>query len=174
MIPGSFVAAMRAHIAIAPYEAPFRSAADRTEWILVSRWGVDGQHLTIAQTGVAAPGDAGTPDGLQPKATFFGVLAWEEPGDGASVFLLVRRLPAQISVAGIFLPTDGFARISGDPGSLRLSAGGRYAHLAGMEAGHEVRGDVPCPPPGAHGAESWRFEAEQVRWMGELFGGFGN
>ena len=183
MVPEGFVVAMQGCLALAPYGMPFRTAAPRREWLILCRWGMEGEYLSIARAGPAEAAVAGAPAGLRPRATFLGLRLAEPGAEGAS-FLLVRHLPPGVVLAGVFHPTDGIARLSGPGNALRLAAAGRHAHLrgarqreAGREMGREeVRADVPDPPEGAAGATGWSLSGRRLPWIGEFLaagmGGF--
>src|SRR5581483_3569868 len=89
-----FVVAMRAKILTAR-DSPWQ------EWIIVSRWGSGGEHLSISRTRVsAAPGVA--PIQLAPRQTALAGLL-RLPADGVpATFLLVQAVPGSISIAGDF------------------------------------------------------------------------
>ncbi len=162
----AFVVAMRADMADAPYGAPFEARPPRPEWIIVSRWGLSAEYLSLSRTGQPAPGDGAAPPNLQPRETFFGVRT-----AGPAVepcFLLLRHLPADLPVAGLFLPTDGFVRLAGPTSMLRLVGAGRHAHMLGRQNGVTLCADVPCPPEGAEGARAWNIAAYRQPWLGEF------
>lgn len=167
MVPEGFVLAMRAAFAFAPYAAPYRTGGPHREWLVVSRWGVEGEYLSIARAGEAACDASRAPDGLRPQATFLG-LRLADPTAEISTFLLLRHLPPGVTVAGVFHPSDGIARLIGPAGALRLEAAGRYAHLRGEHQGEEVRADVPDPPEGAPEATAWSLAAARLPWIGEF------
>ena len=96
----------------------------------MARWGARGEYLTIGEAGPAGAAEA-APIGLRPRRTLFGLLAEEEPGRRAGLFLLMRALPESVPVAGLFAPAEGFARLRLTPGDLRLMAVGRDAAGAG-------------------------------------------
>lgn len=162
----AFVVAMRADLSDAPYAAPFEARPCQAEWIIVSRWGLSAEYLSLSRTGVAAPCDMAAPASLQPQESFFGVRT-----AGPAVepcFLLLRHLPADMPVAGMFMPTDGFVRLTGPTSLLRLTAAGRHAHMLGRRNGQRLCADVPCPPEGAEGARAWSIAAERRPWLGEF------
>lgn len=161
----AFVLAMRGELAEAPYSAPYAAHPPRAEWLIVSRWGMSAEYLTVSRTGVAASGEAQAPEGLHPRETFLGVRVASP--DAEPCFLLLRHLPGGTPVAGDFLPTDGFVRLAGPTNALRLIAAGRHAHLRGQRNGAVVYGDVPCPPEGADGAQAWSISALRRPWRGE-------
>jgi hypothetical protein len=160
MTSRGFVVAMRAQVWPAPYDRPFlRAPQGRPEWLIVARWGVRGEYLTIGEAGPAGAAEA-APIGLRPRRTLFGLLAEEEPGRRAGLFLLMRALPESVPVAGLFAPAEGFARLRRVPGGgLRLTAIGRDV------AGGEAAGG-PAAPRGDAGA--WAIRAERRPWTGEL------
>ncbi len=162
----AFVVAMRADLSDAPYGAPFEARPPRPEWVIVSRWGLSAEYLSLSRTGQPAPDDLAAPANLQPRETFFGVRT-----AGPAVepcFLLLRHLPADMPVAGMFLPTDGFVRLTGPTAMLRLAAAGRHAHMLGRHNGAPLCADVPCPPEGAEGARAWSINARRQPWLGEF------
>ncbi|MDB5373181.1 MAG: hypothetical protein JWP04_1823 [Belnapia sp.] len=183
MVPEGFVVAMRGGFSRAPYGTPFRHGQAQATWLIVCRWGMEGEYLSIAQA--EGPDQPLPPLGLRPQATFFGLRLAEarvqmgegqmgegqmgegQMGEGPS-FLLVRHLPPGVTVAGVFHPTDGIARLTGPAGALRLEAAGRYAHLRGESQQAEVRADVPDPPEGAPEAMAWSLGARRLPWLGEF------
>jgi hypothetical protein len=165
-IAGAFVLAMRAELATAPYGSPHAIGAARPEWLIVSRWGLAGECLSLSRTGVPALADDTAPANLHPRETFFGLRV---PGSAnETCFLLLRHLPAEIPVAGSFLPTDGFVRLAGPMSTLRLTAAGRHAHIRGRGTDGTLYGDVPCPPEDAEGATAWSIDATRRPWLGEF------
>ncbi len=162
----AFVVAMRADMSDAPYGAPFAAQPTQPEWLIVSRWGLSAEYLSVSRTGQAAPGDGAAPANLQPRQTFFGVRT-----AGPAVepcFLLLRHLPADMPVAGMFMPTDGFVRLVGPTHLLGLVAAGRHAHMLGRRNGLPLCADVPCPPEGAEGARAWGITAQRRPWLGDF------
>ena len=165
MVPEGFVVAMRAGLSLSPYGVPHRAGRAVREWLIVCRWGLEGEYLSIARAGPAEGADsAPPPEGLRPKATFLGLRL----GGEGHHFLLVRHLPPGVTVAGVFHPSDGIARLAGPAGALRLEAAGRYAHLRGERDRQEVRADVPDPPEGAAEATGWSLIGHRRPWMGEF------
>ncbi|MBL6453922.1 hypothetical protein JMJ55_01220 [Belnapia sp. T6] len=168
MVPEGFAMAMRGSLAFAPYDAPHHSGPATAEWLILCRWGEEGEYLSIARAGPAGdPGEAEAPIGLRPQATFLGL---RMAGEGHQ-FLLLRHCPPGLSLAGVFHPSDGIARLAGPAGALRLEAAGRYAHLRGRRGGEEVRADVPDPPEGSPEATAWNLQATRIRWLGEFLAG---
>lgn len=164
-----FVVAMAAQMAVATYGRPTDIVSRREEWIIVSSWGDDAEFLTIATTGTEAAGDGAAPHGLQPHSTFLGVLLSRGPAGTDDIYLLVRHLPDGISVAGVFFPADGYARVErGEP--MRLVAAGRQAHSVGQVAGRELRVDVPHPAPHDTAATAWHISGTERSWMGRFIG----
>lgn len=145
-IPAAFAIAMQG--STAPAASLPRRRAD--EWFIVSRWS---GYLTIARTGTATVPAAAAPLGLAPRATMLGVLAWEAPTGTECVFLLARRPPHALPLAGSFMPAAGVAWITAGGGRLHLLALGRHLRLAGPARA------VRSPP--------WRLDAEQRDWVGE-------
>jgi len=136
-----FVVAMRARLTAT-------GAAGRREWLIVSRWGADGEHLSIAWTRVAARRGGAAPIQLAPYQTALAALLRMPPSGGASSFLFAQAAPDGMRLAGRFAPVEGYARLQGQGLSLRLWAEGR------------------CTTGPRRGA--WRIEAARGAWIGEF------
>lgn len=163
-----FVVAMEAAIELARYDQPMRRVGSRAEWIIVSRWGAEGEFLSISHTGAMAEAGGNAPDGLQPDMTFLGVRMSVAGEANESTYLMLRNLPPDVTVAGVFAPTDGYARID-LTGGLHLSGSGRYAHSRGEIKGQKVLCDVPNPPPRPALATAWHITAVRRFWSGEFY-----
>ncbi|HUN39126.1 MAG TPA: hypothetical protein VMU81_02430 [Acetobacteraceae bacterium] len=137
-----FVVAMRATIVTAKGEPA-------SEWLIVSRWGAAGEHLSIGRTKVAAPPGKPAPIQLAPKQTSLAsMLRLPSAPDGAPTFLFAQRLPASMSLAGDFSPAEGYVRLHGRGTGLRLMLEGRCVGRAILSA--------------------WRVEATREPWIGEF------
>jgi len=136
-----FVVAMRAAVTTAKGKPTW-------EWIIVSRWGAAGEYLSIGRTRVAAPSGKPAPIQLAPRQTALASMLRLPPADGALTFLLTQHLPASMSVAGDFAPAEGYVRLAGHNGGLRLSIEGRCVGRAILSA--------------------WRVEAARAPWIGEF------
>jgi hypothetical protein len=167
MVPQGFLMAMRASLRQAPYDAPHRQGPPHAAWLILCRWGAEGEYLTIAEAGAAeGPPDAPPPLGLRPRTTFLG-LRLAGGGEGEN-FLLARHLPAGMTVAGTFQPGEGTARLIGPASALRLEAAGRSAFRRGPNEAGEVRVDVPGPSLGGAEAFAWQMEGWRAPWLGEV------
>ena len=93
-----FVVAMAADVGTAKYERPSRIVRTRREWLIVSRWGPEGEYLTLSSTRATPDAVSPAPIGLAPRSTCLGVLLSEGPQDPVSTFLLVRRLPPDVQL----------------------------------------------------------------------------
>lgn len=187
-----FVVAMRAHVAMIPFDRPFlRDDATDPDWLIVSRWGGNAEYLTIstaghrlggsaeAATGVGSPSldpPEPAPPGLHPRRTWFGVLTPED-GGGESVFLLNRVLPRDMPVAGRFAPAEGFVRLTmAEEGPLQLVAVAReMAEPVAAAGGAAVVPLKPAPWPRpvdpaetVTPAQAWMLTAERRPWAGEF------
>jgi hypothetical protein len=162
----AFVLAMRAELADAPYGAPYATEPAQREWLIISRWGQSAEYLTLSRTGIAADDSVQAPEGLYPRETFLGVRVASPPTEPC--FLLLRHQPCGTAVAGDFVPSDGFIRLSGPTGALRLTGAGRHALLRGVRNGSTIYADVPWPPEGAAGAQAWAITAMRCPWRGEF------
>src|ERR1700710_1392320 len=87
-----FVVAMRAKVINVPLPARF-------EWLIVSRWGSELQHLSIGWTSQAAATDE-APMTLTPNKTSLAVLSDEADTQRPTTFHLAPALPGQVTVAG--------------------------------------------------------------------------
>jgi hypothetical protein len=158
-----FIAAMAADLAFAAQSAPNTVESRDSEWIIVSNWGGNRDFLTLSRTGAAVRGhDA--PPGLQPCATFLGIL-FSRVGAGTeevSEYLLMRDQPADIPVGGVFLPTDGFVRLTRRDGIPGIVAHGRFAHAPARLPGGEPA------VPGTPQAGAWHLNATRRPWIGEV------
>jgi hypothetical protein len=135
-----FVVAMRAKLVGA-------SLASLYEWMIVSRWGTDGEYLSIAWTSMPArPGPA--PFNLTPRQTAYGVRrerpsAWVPP-----TFQLAAWLPGDLPMAGEFVPAEGFVRLYGAGNKLRIRSEGKC-----------VKPNLRLP---------WNVDATRAAWIGEF------
>jgi hypothetical protein len=135
-----FVVAMRAKLINAYYP-------DRFEWVIVSRWGTEGEHLSIGWTHEPAlAGEA--PLHLSPNKTSLAVLPRETAAETPATFHLAPTLPNQITVAGDFLPAEGYVRLYGDGPNLRVRLKGQC---------------LSCTVP-----STWQIEATRAAWLGEF------
>ncbi len=121
------------------------------EWIIVSRWGEAGEHLSVGRTRVPALPGQEAPIDLRPRQTALASWSRSPLGSGPPAFLFVRRQPASVSVAGRFAPVEGHVRLYGDDAMPRLRARGRC--LAGVSG------------------SAWYIEAARVPWIGEFVEG---
>lgn len=136
-----FVIAMRARLITA-------RGPPRQEWIIVSRWGGAGEHLSIARTRVAVAAGRGAPIHLAPRQTALAGLLRLPPVAGPATFLFAQDLPDEVRLAGQFAAVEGYVRLLGRAGALRLRAEGRCAVGANRAA--------------------WRVEAARGAWIGEF------
>jgi hypothetical protein len=162
-----FVIAMAANVALAEYARPTVTGRRIRKWMIVSRLGTDNEYLTISTAGAIAGGSDQAPLGLVPINTMLGILLSAEEAD-ESIFLLVRKLPAAMQVAGSFFPSDGYARIHGRGHALRLRSSGRHSHSVGRQDGREIRQDVPDPSPNAKWTMAWHLDGVRRPWTGEF------
>ena len=168
MLEKGFVLAMSANIAVSEYGRPTVIRTRIREWIVVSRWGGDGEYLSISTASECGANQRLAPNGLRPRNTLLGLLVSDSPGEPSSTFLLVRQPPHPVQLAGIFFPAEGYAHLMGPAGSLRLSARARYSHSRGWENGREILKDVPDPAPAAREAMAWHIDAERCSWIGDF------
>jgi hypothetical protein len=136
-----FVVAMRARVTTAKRQPWY-------EWIIVSRWGSEGEHLSIARTKVPALHGKSAPIHLMPRQTALAGLLPMSPVPGPRTFLFTQQKPISFSIAGDFTPVEGQVRLHGAGATPRLHAEGRC--LAGAMR------------------SAWRVEAARAAWIGEF------
>jgi hypothetical protein len=168
-----FIAAMHAELTLGDYDNPTSVGPPRSEWIIVSVWGASGEFLSLSLTNRPAEAAAPAPGHLKPETAHLGLLLArsETPDQQEEEFLLMRNRPPEVLVAGVFHPSDGYARVVRKPGVISLTARGRYAHCHGAWKGVPCIRDVPDPSPGFHAARSWHLVAESRPWIGEFLEG---
>jgi hypothetical protein len=161
---------MAASLTYGQYNSPVTVEPCQSVWIIVSTWGDDGDYLSLSLTHAAARRLGPAPRGLQPAATYLGLLLVRNarPDQEESVYLLLRHCPADVAVGGIFHPSDGYVRVRRQNTALRLVAHGRYAHCHGTDQGQSIVRDIPDPPPGYQNARSWHLTAAQRPWIGQF------
>jgi hypothetical protein len=118
------------------------------EWIIVSRWGAEGEHLSVGRTNVPASPGKSAPIHLMPCQTALAGLLGTPPVSGPRTFLFVQQKPPSFSVAGDFVPVEGYVRLHGLGAVPRLRAEGRCIAVAMRSA--------------------WRVEAVRAAWIGEF------
>jgi hypothetical protein len=139
--PRGFVLAMRAKLI---YAAPLPA---KFEWIIITRWGSNGEHLALGWTSIdAAAGEP--PIHLAPRQTALAHLI-EAPVPGmAAAFRLAATVPNGTNIAGKFVPAQGSIRLVGEAPALRLESKGK-------SLSHELH-------------PNWRISATQAPWFGEF------
>jgi hypothetical protein len=135
-----FVVAMRAKLTNTPHPPCF-------EWVIVSRWGTGGEHLSIGWT--AQPALSGeAPINLAPVKTSLALRPPQTAADTPAMFILAPALPNEITVAGDFLPAEGYVHLYGRGAKLRVSLKGLC---------------LSCPV-----RSYWEVEAARAAWLGEF------
>ncbi|MGC4410933.1 hypothetical protein D4A92_22975 (plasmid) [Rhizobium rosettiformans] len=163
MTPDNFRIAMLNSLRVGPYDAPHQTNAPVEEWLIAERRGPAGEYLIISDTATPVARDTqAAPDNLSEQNSIFAILA-ENSADRPQ-FLMLRHLPAGVTVPGRFFPADGMAVVHMDGSKLQLTAIGRHAHSRGSVDGESVLYDVPHPAPNAEGALNWHFLAQQQAW----------
>ena len=176
-IPKGFVLAMRASVSFALYGTPHLLRACGPAWILVSRWGNSGELMTLSWTGAGVePGDAAAPPDLAPRLTCLGLLMVGPDARPGCDFLLTRRQPGRIPVAGTFLPCEGYACLEARESGLHLTATGRHGGRGRRTS--RLPAASPCAAtgcmPDAATPHAWRLSAQAGRWIGEVGPGSGS
>jgi hypothetical protein len=163
-----FVLAMQANIALSEYGRPAAIHKRMNEWIIVSRWGQEGEYLSISTTGECVESPQMAPSGIRPRNTMLGLLVSDSLDEPASSFLLVRQPPRPLHLAGVFFPAEGYAYLEGPAENLRLSVRARFSHSRGYQNGREILKDIPDPAPAAPESMAWLMDAERRPWIGDL------
>jgi hypothetical protein len=135
-----FVLAMHAKlISAAPLPAQF-------EWVIVSRWGAEGEYLALGWTMMPALSGE-SPTQLVPRRTSLACAAGPgEMGDRAS-FELASSL-GEITVAGDFVPAKGYVRLFSKGSNLQM-----------ISKGKSLRPDLH---------PSWQLQGVRKPWFGEF------
>lgn len=114
-------------------------------WLVVARWGSDGEYLSIGHAGRADLPEL-PPIGLAPSRTCLGILEPRRLGRTMPPrFLLQARPPPRLELAGTFIPASGVVLLSDRRSLLRMSLFGRFGR----------------------GSRSWTVDAVRVPWIGE-------
>lgn len=117
------------------------------EWLIISRWGRDGEFLSLSWTGHVVD-SVQAPIQLMPMRTVIGV---RDPGTrmrSGILFRLISELPETLTVAGRFMPSTGTIRLLGTGPRLRI----------------RVRGHEITTPPGP----ALDITAVRGAWIGEF------
>ncbi len=168
-----FVVAMAAEIGTARPCQSQRRRETSNEWLIVARWGRDGEYLTVSRTGMGRGVGAMAPIDLAPTMTCIGMLT-PDTGDlavgahgaaASDLFTLTRHLPEGVTVAGVFAPADGFIRLRGPVEAMLLTASAR-------DTGGPTIAPVDAARPGigacADLAATWNIRASRQPWDGEF------
>jgi hypothetical protein len=136
-----FVLAMRAKlVSAAPLPAQF-------EWLIVSRWGAEGEHLALGWTMVPAlPGEP--PTYLVPRRTSLARAAEMSVEGARAGFQLASSLAGEMAVVGDFVPAKGYVRLFGKGADLQM-----------VSKGKSLRPDLH---------PSWQLQAAREPWFGEF------
>jgi hypothetical protein len=157
--------AMAADVGTASFDRPHDIQQRSREWLIVSRWGRNGEYLTLSRTCFSPVSDAEAPIALAPSVTCVGVLMTPPQVAGVDTFLLTRQLPRDVTVAGQFAPADGFVRLCGPVESLHLTASARDEpdSAGGCDPHPDVAGMRSVA-----GAGTWHINACRRPWDGEF------
>jgi hypothetical protein len=118
-----------------------------SEWMIVSRWGTHGEYVSIGWTAVPAyRGDA--PIYLTPNRTAVALRQQQSCLWNPTTFRLAPFLPDRLTVAGDFVPAEGYVQIYGRGPTLRMRTNG-----------HDIEADLPS---------TWTIRATRAAWIGEF------
>jgi hypothetical protein len=118
------------------------------EWIIVSRWGVVGEHLSVGRTKAVAETGRAAPIHLVPRETALADLLRLPFAPCRPTFMFRQSRCEADTVAGRFVSVTGSVRLCGDDSTLRLSAEGR-----------RDEGTATL---------DWRLDALREAWLGEF------
>ena len=171
-----FVVAMAAEIGTARPCQPQQRRETSNEWLIVARWGRDGEYLTMSRTGMGRGAGTTAPISLAPTTTCIGVLTPNRDdlgGDtqGSSVsdlFTLTRYLPDGVTVAGVFAPADGFIRLRGPVEAMLLTASARDPGSRTIPVDAAERTALGGLGDCADLASTWNIRASRQPWDGEF------
>jgi len=156
MMPQGFVVAMRAKGRCCRADAPGQAPTHAGCWLLVTRSGRHGEFLSIGHAGGHAGGQVGRdmppPPGLTPLASCLGVLGPQAPLRGPAGFVLQPEPLPGLQLGGCFLRASGVAWVDASRGRLRLS----------------LLGQITADHAGPWQSGTWRLDAVQTPWIGEL------
>jgi hypothetical protein len=135
-----FVLAMHAKlISAAPLPARF-------EWVIISRWGAEGENLALGWTMLPAlPGEP--PTHLIPRRTSLARAVGSDYSGVRASFELASSL-GEITVAGDFVPAKGYVRLFSKGSDLEM-----------ISKGKSLRPDLH---------PSWQLQATRKPWFGEF------
>jgi len=136
------------------YLYPNKTDFEGDEWLIVERFGNDGEFLTVSDTksNSNCEDSPQVPNNLEAKQTMLCILV--EETENECRFLMVRRNDYKLKVDGKYFPVDGYALISLEEEKLVLHAGGRHIH-------DKNGADVPYHYFTNKGS-SWIFNAKEV------------
>jgi hypothetical protein len=165
-----FIAATAADLTFGGYDNPVTVGSARSEWVIVSCWGANGEYLSLSLTNTRANRLGSAPPGLQPAVTHLGILLARNSLSKReeAEYLLMRHRPDDVPVGGIFHPSDGYVRVVREDGDVTVVARGRYAHSYGTWQGQQIVHDICHPAPGYENARAWHMTAVRRPWIGEF------
>ncbi len=118
----------------------------RFEWVIVSRWGTEGEHLALGWT--MLPAQAGDPPThLFPRRTSLARAASPLETDTRTTFELTPSA-GDIAVVGDFVPAKGYVRLFGNGLDLQM-----------VSKGKSLRPDLH---------PSWQVQGVREPWFGEF------
>ncbi|TYC51316.1 hypothetical protein FMN50_22515 [Rhodobacterales bacterium] len=167
MLPDKFRVAMFNRLGLGPYFQPARIETDLEEWLIVERFGRNGEYLVVSTAGTEQdPASFQAPPDLVEHKSMLGILIdIALDGEGAT-FLFTRNLVGNQVVKGSFFPADGYVTLERHQSGIRLTAAGRHAHDISSGPRGPVFKHIPEPTPAAEGeARNWHFDAVMRPWV---------
>ena len=147
----SFRIAMQARRTVSSLCRPHETIDQSYDYLIAQRQHGRDEQLFLSEAGPCAASEAQAPDDLQPRHVMIGTLVSRGPAAGAETFLLNRHIPQAARFHGLFLPADGFLRLTRSSvglmifGAARLSWAARTDNGFGSQAIARALSDVPNP-----------------------------
>jgi len=136
------------------YLKPFNVLRNTQEWLIISRWGDNGEFLTVSDTkSEKKPEDINAPKDLTENQTMICVLIQEFEDEAH--FLMVRKDYDKLIIRGNYYPVDGYCKLFKKDGQLQINAGGRHIH-------DKEGNDIPYHSGDENEGMSWIFNAFEV------------
>lgn len=154
MIQKKFSKAFCNSLSMGGYLKPFDIKGNSQEWLIISRWGDNGELLTVSDTkSEKKADDIKAPKDIEENQTMICVLVQEFENE--AYFLMVRKDYDKLTIKGKYYPVDGYCRLYLEDGLLKINAGGRHIH-------DKEGNDVPYHSGDEKEGMSWIFNAFEV------------
>ena len=108
----SFRIAMQGRKAVASLCRPHETIDQTYGYLIAERRRGSNEHLYVSEAGPCSANETQAPETLRPRNVMIGTLVSRGPSRGAETFLLNRHTPQGAEFRGLFLPADGFLRLT--------------------------------------------------------------